>query len=417
MRRHSRWSSSPHLSPKTCDHAPRVPRTARPALLTTASARISSRLACAVLLAIAPIEVRADLLSSLRLQILPVSVSIGYGPTTPDGSYLNAEDVANTLVFTTVQIQADSNIDFVDDMDLAQSTYGTPVFFLFLTAPTVNFSHNINFSQYTNLFLTVDTINLNGKITSLGNGFDPSRFRNSTVTQVSVLDDTASIQQAMDLSSPTLPVTVQVSAGQYHENLTINKSLTLRGDPGSSIGAGPNAPQLNGIQADGNIITVNANDAAIEGFYLTAPVPGGGNSVNGVSAGSVDGLVVRHNTLGGFAGSGFSVPGSAVVDSNLTLVTAVGAAPLAGRLAIGLAGPNPAARNVSFDVRLVDREPARLELCDVQGRRIASRDLSALGPGHHVVGLEGAAGWQAGIYFATVVQGAHRAGMKVAALR
>jgi len=162
---------------------------------------------------------------------------------------------------------------------------------------------------------------------------------------------------------------------------------------------------------------VNANDAAIEGFYLTAPVPGGGNSVNGVSAGSVDGLVVRHNTLGGFAGSGFSVPGSAVVDSNLTLVTAVGAAPLAGRLAIGLAGPNPAARNVSFDVRLVDREPARLELCDVQGRRIASRDLTALGPGHHVVGLEGAAGWQAGIYFATVVQGAHRAGMKVAALR
>ena len=130
MRRHSRWSSSPHLSPKTCDHAPRVPRTARPALLTTASARISSRLACAVLLAIAPIEVRADLLSSLRLQILPVSVSIGYGPTTPDGSYLNAEDVANTLVFTTVQIQADSNIDFVDDMDLAQSTYGTPVFWL-----------------------------------------------------------------------------------------------------------------------------------------------------------------------------------------------------------------------------------------------------------------------------------------------
>jgi len=366
------------------------------------------------------VNVTADHTISASFSLVPVpsgTVLIGHGPGTPNGSYLNAQSIVDTQVFTTVRVQADSSIDIVDDLDLAQSPYGTPVYDLTLSAPTIRFRHHVNLSAIATYYLTAGVINTSARLTSsLGGLIDPSHVR-STATQVNVLDDSESIQQAMDLSSPTSPVTVQVSAGQYHENLTVRKALTLTGEPGSSIGAGAFAPLLIGTEADSSIITVNANDVTIEGLRLTAAITTGTNSVNGVSAGSVDGLIIRHNTLGGFAGSGLSVPVSATLDANLTLVTAVGAEPLAGRLAIGLAGPNPTARRLSFEVTLLDREPARLELCDVQGRRVASRDLSALGPGHHVVGLAGAAGWRAGIYFATLVQGAHRAGMKVVALR
>ncbi len=365
-------------------------------------------------------NVTADHTISASFSLIPVpngTVLIGYGPNTPNGSYLNAQSIADTQVFTTVRVQADSSIEIVDDLDLAQSIYGMPQYDLTLLAPVVRFRHHVHLSAIATYFLTDSVIDMNATLTSsAGGSIDPSHVR-STATRVNVLDDTASIQQAIDLSSPTLPVTVQVSAGQYHENLTIRKVLTLSGDPGSTIGAGASAPLLIGTEADSSIIAVNANDVTIEGLRLTAGITTGVNSGNGVSAGSVDGLIIRHNTLGGFAGSGLSVPVSATLDSNLTLVTAVDAEPLAGRLAIGLAGPHPATRRLSFDVTLLDREPARLELCDVQGRRVASRDLSALGPGHHVVGLDGGAGWRAGIYFATVVQGAHRAGMKVVALR
>lgn len=73
--------------------------------------------------------------------------------------------------------------------------------------------------------------------------------------------------------------------------------------------------------------------------------------------------------------------------ANGTLGVGAGAPP---RTALALSGaqPNPA-RGGRLDVRfsLPDAAPARLELYDISGRRVAARDVGALGAGPHAVDL------------------------------
>jgi hypothetical protein len=68
--------------------------------------------------------------------------------------------------------------------------------------------------------------------------------------------------------------------------------------------------------------------------------------------------------------------------------------------------PNPVfgpALTVHFT--LPDGSPARLELLDVTGRRVASRNAGALGAGHHALDLVAAQGLQPGIYFIRLTRG------------
>jgi len=68
-------------------------------------------------------------------------------------------------------------------------------------------------------------------------------------------------------------------------------------------------------------------------------------------------------------------------------------------LAIQAVWPNPAARSLAVWLSLPDARPARLELVDVNGRRVASRDVGSLGPGLHVVRFErDLAALPAGVY-------------------
>ncbi|MEA2709206.1 MAG: hypothetical protein QOF78_1807 [Phycisphaerales bacterium] len=175
---------------------------------------------------------------SSRLYAANTAVSIGNGTQQPDGSYLKAQNIANNLTVTSITIQATNNIDIVDDINLATSPFGTPHFNLQLQVPTFSLNNNMNMNALGSLFLTANTINMTGKITSGASLINPSRVT-STATQMNVLANTASIQQAIDLSSPTSPVTVQVSTGQYNENVTINKSLTLAsGNPAGHVNNG-----------------------------------------------------------------------------------------------------------------------------------------------------------------------------------
>ncbi|HLF76438.1 MAG TPA: cadherin domain-containing protein, partial [Dehalococcoidia bacterium] len=264
------------------------------------------------------------------LLIDPASILIGNDPDSGDGTYLNAQILADNLTFTSINITADNNIDVVDDIDISTSAFGTPGFALSLLTPIFNLDHNMNMGTFGNLVLSNNTLNLIGKITSGGTLINPSRVT-STATQINVLADTASIQQGMDISSTTAPVTVNVSAGPYQENLTINKAgLTLRGDPGTAApGADPNAAQVFGVQPGGDLITVGANGVTVEGLHLNALVAGGSqaNSAHSISANSVTGITIRQNTLEGFAGSGISTPGSTGVTLDANLIVGASVAP------------------------------------------------------------------------------------------
>ena len=275
------------------------------------------------------------ILAILSLLIIPISfiptvkaptnVFIGNGVQQINGTYLNAQKIADNLVFTSITVLSVGQIRIVDNIDLSTSLFGIPHFNLSLIAPTVEIDNNMNLGAAGNLFLTTNTLNLTGRITSGGALVDPSRiFGNAT--QVNVLSNAASIQQGIDFSSRIAPVTVQVSAGQYHENLVINKSLVLKGNDGTAgAGADPAAPEIFGTQAGGNIITVNTNNITLDGLHLNALIGDGtvADSLNGIYAGGVNNLTISHNTLEGLSGSGISTPGSTNVTMFANLVPSI----------------------------------------------------------------------------------------------
>ena len=65
--------------------------------------------------------------------------------------------------------------------------------------------------------------------------------------------------------------------------------------------------------------------------------------------------------------------------------------------------PTPSRGAIHVELSLGDTGPARLELLDVAGRRVAWRDLGSLGPGRQRVDL--AAGLRAGVYLIRLTQG------------
>ena len=87
-------------------------------------------------------------------------------------------------------------------------------------------------------------------------------------------------------------------------------------------------------------------------------------------------------------------------------------------LALGIEGarPNPAAGDLTVALSLATRETARLELVDITGRRVLQRDLTTLGPGRHVLRLDGPAP-AGGLYFLRLTQGGRTVTGRVVFLR
>ena len=75
--------------------------------------------------------------------------------------------------------------------------------------------------------------------------------------------------------------------------------------------------------------------------------------------------------------------------------------------ALGLEGafPTPARGLLSVAFSLPGSEPATLELMDIAGRRVCSREVGALGPGRHVAVLDDVRTLAGGIYFIRLSQG------------
>jgi hypothetical protein len=77
----------------------------------------------------------------------------------------------------------------------------------------------------------------------------------------------------------------------------------------------------------------------------------------------------------------------------------------------------PGGGRVRLAFSLGSREPARLELLDVAGRRVLARDLMGLVPGDHAIVLEESVRLPSGIYLVRLAQGGRRVAGKAAIVR
>ncbi len=219
-------------------------------------------------------------------------VQIGNGPASPDGSYLNAQNIAATLAFTNVSVVATNSIAVVDPVDLSTGTFGPAFGSLGLQAPTVDINNSLNMSTASFIGLpNVATVNLSAKITTGSVMFNAAHYLNSgSITAVNVQTNSASIQQAVDLSSKISPVNVAIATGQYNEAVNVGRSITF------STGA------ANGHVNNGTLTTTsNTATLTLTGLSFTNSSTG---TIAGVGTVDMSGL-----TLGGVTNSGVVAPG------------------------------------------------------------------------------------------------------------
>jgi filamentous hemagglutinin family protein len=220
----------------------------------------------------------------------------GASSTVDNTNYLNAGSLALQLSLASVRLLADTEIGIIEAVDLSSSAFGTTTGNLTLVAPTVNINNDITMG--TGWFgVEANELNLAGKIYEAGGalrntaGFNAISLSPSTVN---VMGDTASIQQGLDMTGDA-PVTVNVAAGVYAENLVIHKSATING---------VDTPILSGIAAGGTIFTVDADNVTITGFHFD-----GTGSASGVISSGFNGLSVTNSYFEGFSATGLSVTG------------------------------------------------------------------------------------------------------------
>ncbi len=182
------------------------------------STRVARRSASLLLLV-------TTLLSS-SLAWAPAGVLIGNEPSIPGGTYINAQEIADNLVFTSVFIEASFYIRITDPSDLSASSYGMPIYDFWLTAPTLEINQPLTLAASGNLYLDTDTIEWSAPILTGGIGISPSKVL-SSATHMNVHGPAASIKQACTLGSMFAPVTVSVDPGAYAEPVATDIVLSL----------------------------------------------------------------------------------------------------------------------------------------------------------------------------------------------
>jgi hypothetical protein len=100
-----------------------------------------------------------------------------------------------------------------------------------------------------------------------------------------------------------------------------------------------------------------------------------------------------------------------------TETTDVPAATHAAAFALHGVQPNPVTTNGIVSFALSEATPATLELVDIAGRRVWSREVGDLGPGEHTARLSDGARLPSGVYFVRLIQGTHVAATRVTLLR
>ena len=162
-----------------------------------------------------------------------------------------------------------------------------------------------------------------------------------------------------------------------------------------SAQAEPGRVRLTWFSADGHIVTATAYRRTVESNWesvgRTSP-DGTGRLVfedTQVTAGSRYGY-----RLGVVQGGRETFLGETWVD-----------VPRALELALGGSSPNPAFEGLTIAFSLPDASPARLELLDLAGRRMLSREVGGLGTGSHVINLAQNATLVPGLYLLRLSRG------------
>jgi hypothetical protein len=115
-----------------------------------------------------------------------------------------------------------------------------------------------------------------------------------------------------------------------------------------------------------------------------------------------------------------TVPGRVDASNRVFLIHAPGAGvtePAYGELRLTRVTPNPSSDGWTALFTLAAREPARIEVIDITGRRVMARDLGSLGPGEHHMRLAPRAGLPSGVYVIRLAQGSRTVTTKVVATR
>jgi|GEM_PF-2770296 len=129
--------------------------------------------------------------------------------------------------------------------------------------------------------------------------------------QVGVGETYTTIQAAIDAASPG--DIVNVGAGVYNEhNITINKSLTLTGDPGDAQpGPGADAPIVDGqnLWSDGFLLSNGVSNVIIQGFEIRNYFGTGTGAGNAIQAwvGSTNHITVNDNYMHNLSWNGVLV--------------------------------------------------------------------------------------------------------------
>jgi hypothetical protein len=87
------------------------------------------------------------------------------------------------------------------------------------------------------------------------------------------------------------------------------------------------------------------------------------------------------------------------------------------RFAMHRVSPNPSHGNVAIDFEIAEPGSVRVELIDVAGRCVASRVLTSLAAGTHMVPITPTEALPPGVYMARIRAGAHVAQSRVILIR
>jgi hypothetical protein len=78
--------------------------------------------------------------------------------------------------------------------------------------------------------------------------------------------------------------------------------------------------------------------------------------------------------------------------------------PLAAQVALGKITPNPSKGRFTVSLALPLSGPATLEVVDVNGRRVLSREVGGLGPGGHDIDFGRDRSLETGVYWVRLTQ-------------